>query len=100
MNTKLDYGDPIRIEACDLVRFDGKAQRITVVDGLAWITAEGKDIIANAGEKLILDGSREPILISALRDRALMVRVSRKGSIESKRVPTAAYRITPRARRS
>ena len=90
----------IRIETGGLYRLDGPDQHVTIIDGLVWITAEGKDIIACAGETLVLDGSREPILISGLKGKGVTIQVGRTWNEERERILTPAYRITPRTRKS
>jgi hypothetical protein len=61
----------------DLYRLDERDLHITVIDGAAWITAEGRDIIASAGETVVVDAFGEPVLISSLRGDSVTVRIVR-----------------------
>lgn len=77
MSTIVRSSTAVTIEPEGLYRLAGECRSVTIVDGIAWITAEGRDIIARAGRALILDGSEQPILISGLHGQGVTLRIMR-----------------------
>ncbi len=49
-------------------------QRVYVITGTAWLTANGEDNVVNAGDSIALS-SRYPMVISALRNSPLVYRM-------------------------
>lgn len=58
--------DPIRLEPWQQRRLPNSVVRIRVIQGMAWVTSEGQDVIVREGETLALPKQPFPAVISAL----------------------------------
>lgn len=65
----------IRIEPSAVYRLHKGSHLIRVIDGAAWITAEGDDIVAVSDGEVTVDGVEAPILISGLQGRGVALEV-------------------------
>jgi len=63
----LDHGELLRIPRDRL--------HLHVLSGTAWISAAGRDVVVPLGSCSKLDQTRDPVLVSGLGGRALMVEV-------------------------
>ena len=75
MQTQNRVMSVLTLAPCALYRLDEPGGSITVLEGRAWITADGRDVIAGAGQTLSLDGAGMPALISGLLGRAVTLRI-------------------------
>lgn len=67
----------IRLAPYALYRLDEACPAVTILDGRAWITVAGRDVIAAAGQTVALADFEPPALISGLLGRGVTLRLDR-----------------------
>jgi hypothetical protein len=56
-----------------LLRLSRHQQTVEVLDGSAWVTMGGKDIILNAGDRLELNAGHDFVLVSSVNKKLLVL---------------------------
>lgn len=56
-----------------LLRLPRRKQTVEVLDGSAWVTMGGKDIILSAGDRLDLNAGRDFVLVSSVNKQLLIL---------------------------
>jgi quercetin dioxygenase-like cupin family protein len=55
------------IQKGEMLRLENKPHRVQVIDGSAWLTLAGEDIILSDGEQTTLNPGAHPIIISCIK---------------------------------
>ncbi len=62
----------IALYAGELLRVPRGLRRLHVISGTAWVSTEGRDVVASSGQCVSLPGCRSCALVSGLRGEPLL----------------------------
>lgn len=77
-STEFDEGQRIEIAGKETRCLDRDARILRIIDGCAWVTIDGADLILKAGERLKLMPGAGEAVISPLGQRILIYEITRR----------------------